>query len=94
MANLNLVFLLWYLPRNTHWIVIIFTKEKLKDKLGKKAYLFVKPGDHLEKADYFNAEKMTLNPEAIDRIIAALFRKWFDSFNKAISEFDVLNLHL
>ena len=39
--------------------------------------MYLKPGEHLEKAIYFDADKQILNPEAIDRLIVPLLI-WFD----------------
>jgi hypothetical protein len=61
--------------KGTRWIVFLFTKDQLKDRLGYKTFFYLKPGEHLEKAIYFNAEKRILNLEVIDRLIAPLFRK-------------------
>ena len=61
-------------PDGTHWILFVFTKSQLKDRLGFKTLIRFKPGEHLDKAIYFDAEKVILNPEAIDRLIAPLLQ--------------------
>ena len=60
-------------PKETHWIIFIFTKQQLKDRLGKKTFMGIKPGQYLDKAVYFDSNKNILNPEVINRLIASLF---------------------
>ena len=62
-------------PDGTHWILFLFTKPQLKDRLGLKNFLYLKAGEHLGKAIYFDANKKILNPDAIDRLVAPLFKK-------------------
>ena len=62
-------------PDGTHWILFIFTKEQLQERLGKKQDMYFKPGEYLEIAIYFDSSKKILNPESIDRLIVPLFQK-------------------
>ncbi len=62
-------------PDGTHWIIFIFTKEQLRDRLGNKTMMGFRPGEHLHKAIYFDSSKKILNPESIDRLIVPLFQK-------------------
>ena len=62
-------------PKETNWIIFLFTKSQLKNRLGKNTYLYLKPGEHLEKVIYFDANKQILNPEVIDRLVVPLFQK-------------------
>jgi hypothetical protein len=61
-------------PKGTNWIVFVFTKSQLKNRLGLKHFMYLKAGEHLDKAIYFNSEKKILNPEIIDRLVP-LFQK-------------------
>jgi hypothetical protein len=62
-------------PDGTHWILFIFTKEQLQDRLGKIQGIYFKPDEYLEIAIYFDSSKKILNPESIDRLIVPLFQK-------------------
>ena len=62
-------------PDRTHWILFVFTKSQLKDRLGSKTFKGLKAGEHLDKSIYFDSSKKILNPDAIDRLICPLFQK-------------------
>jgi hypothetical protein len=69
------------------WIVFLFTKDQLKDRLGYKTFFYLKPGKHLEKAIYFNAEKRILNLELCYFSLQDIFRACSlvpDPFVKAV----------